>query len=60
MNSQVSEGKLEPAFNYQMADMKARKIATLIKITNLPYGLQEVTDPDAQRYLLRTSQGDLD
>ena len=39
--------------------MKARKMAALIRISNLPYNLEEVTDPDAQRYVLRTTQGDL-
>jgi len=42
-----------------MADMKARKMAALIRISNLPYNLEEVTDPDSQRYVLRTTQGDL-
>jgi hypothetical protein len=42
-----------------MADMKARKIVTLIRFSKLNYSLEEVTEPEAKPYLLRTSQGEL-
>lgn len=35
-----AEPKQEPSFHYQMVDMKARKIATIIKISRLPYTLE--------------------
>jgi len=36
----TSEIRHEPSFHYQMVDMKARKIATMIKISKLPYYLE--------------------
>lgn len=30
----------ETSFHYQMADMKARKIVTLIRFSKLPYSLE--------------------
>lgn len=41
---QAAEARQEPSFHYQMADRKARKIATLIKFSKLPYLLEEETD----------------
>lgn len=42
-----------------MVDMKARKIATMIKISKLPYHLEEVTEIESRPYVLRTYQGEL-
>ena len=42
-----------------MVDMKARKISTLIKISKLPYILEEVTEIEQQKCVLKTVQGDL-
>jgi len=42
-----------------MADMKARKIVTLIRFSKLSYLLEEVTEAEAKPYLLRTTQGEL-
>ena len=42
-----------------MVDMKARKIATLIKLSKLPYTLEEVTENEPQKYVLKTYNGDL-
>ena len=39
--------------------MKARKIATLIKFSKLPYTLEEVTEPESRPYTFRTNQGEL-
>lgn len=39
----TASARQEPSFHYQMVDMKARKIATIIKISRLPYILEEVT-----------------
>jgi hypothetical protein len=41
---QAAEARQESSFHYQMTDMKARKIATLIKFSKLPYLLEEETD----------------
>jgi len=35
-----ADARQEPSFHYQMVDMKARKIATIIKISRLPYILE--------------------
>lgn len=36
----AAEARVEPSFHYQMIDMKARKIAALIKFSKLPYLLE--------------------
>lgn len=47
-----------------MANMKARKILTLIKFARLNYTLEEIPDPEADKehlppFLLKTTQGEL-
>jgi hypothetical protein len=42
-----------------MTDMKAWKIATLIRFAKLPYALEEVTETESRPYVLRTCQGEL-
>jgi hypothetical protein len=49
----------EVSFHYQMAEMKARKIVTLIKFSKLNYLVEEVTDTEAKPFLLRSPQGEL-
>jgi hypothetical protein len=42
-----------------MAEMKARKMVTLIKFSKLSYFLEEITDAESKPFLLRTPQGEL-
>lgn len=58
-NDQISEVRQEPSFHYQMVDIKARKVVTLIKFSKLPYSLEEVTETEPRPYVLRTYQGEL-
>lgn len=37
--------KQEPSFHYQMTDIKARKLVTLIKFARLSYAIEENNDP---------------
>ena len=53
----VGTGRQEVSFHYQMAEMKARKIVTLIKFSKLNYSLEEVSESEAKPFLLRTPQG---
>lgn len=42
-----------------MAEMKARKMVTLIKFSKLNYLLEEVSETEGRPFLLRTPQGEL-
>lgn len=42
-----------------MAEMKARKMVTLIKFSKMNYFLEEITDAESKPFLLRTPQGEL-
>ena len=54
-----AEAWKQTSFHYQMAELKAHKIVTLINFSKLDYPLEEVTDDEERPYLLKTSQGEL-
>lgn len=49
----------QTSFHYCLTDLKARKIAVLIKFARLEYLLEETADPESVPHVLRTPQGEL-